>query len=165
MALDHDIEIQLRDRFQSLPPAVQNAITGANLSKHLELLAKTHKLHLDQWQTLENEVIMTLLGLQTQTELEKNIEKEVGVDAPLARTLAESIAQEVFAPIRSELEHLLESPSSEKNTVSTPEPKGSGPVQNTEGAVIASKTGAYQSGQISNERSDVHDDPYRESIV
>ncbi len=165
MALDHDIEIQLRDRFQSLPPAVQNAITGANLSKHLESLATTHKLHLDQWQTLENEVIMTLLGLQTQTELEKNIEKEVGVDASLAHTLAESIAQEVFAPIRSELEHILESSSSKKPTENTPPPQGGGPVQNGEGAIIAPKTGAYQSGQVSNERSDVHDDPYRESIV
>lgn len=97
-----------------LPPVVRSAITSADVEKNLRTLADTHKLHLDQWQVLENLVMMTLLGIQQSDLLEKNIVSEVGVSADAARELAENINKIVFEPIRQELERQLEHPEAQE---------------------------------------------------
>ena len=45
----------------------------------MRALADTNKLHIDQWESLENEVMLALLGFQPIQDLEKNIKSEVGV--------------------------------------------------------------------------------------
>lgn len=113
-----DIAVQMADRFKSLPQVVQQAITSANVQRHLRELADTHKLHLDQWQLLENEVMLTLLGFERVEQLENNIQHEVNVPAEEAHELAASISATVFEPIRGELERALEHPEAEAAKVS-----------------------------------------------
>ena len=105
---DKTVDAQLNERFQQLPKVVQNAIMSADVEKHLRGLAETHKLHLDQWQVLENEVMMTLLGFQNPEDLQGNIKTEVGVDDATAAALAADVSANVFQPIREELERQLE---------------------------------------------------------
>ncbi len=107
---EKDFKEKLAERFAQLPKVVQDAITSADIEKHLRALADTHKLHLDQWEKLENEVMLALLGFQRSEDLQKNIESEVGVDAATAALLATSISTVVFGPIRQELERQLEHP-------------------------------------------------------
>lgn len=109
MHMDEDREYkdQMKERFNALPKVVQEAITSASVEKHLRDLATMHKLHLDQWEALESQVIRTLLGIESSEELEKNIKNEVGVPEETAHALAEDIAQNVFEPIRVELEKEL----------------------------------------------------------
>jgi hypothetical protein len=109
-----DLQELLKERMSQLPPVVQRAITSADVEKNLRKLADTHKLHLDQWQILENNVMLTLLGLQQSDLLEKNIQSEVGVAADVARELAENINTIVFEPIRQELERQLEHPEAQE---------------------------------------------------
>jgi len=111
---EKDLDTIMKERFAKLPSVVQEAITGAGVEKHLRMLSNKHKLHLDQWQVLENEVIMTLMGMQPAEELEDNIEKEVGVERELAREIANDIALEVFDPIRKEMERQLEHPDAQE---------------------------------------------------
>lgn len=109
MNTDQDqVEQLIKERFSKLPVVVQKAIKSADVEKHLRSLADTHKLHLDQWQLLENQVIMTLLGFQPAAELERHIKAEVRVDDDTARILASDIALSVFDPIRKEIEHALQ---------------------------------------------------------
>jgi hypothetical protein len=212
-----NIDDILRDRMNKLPPVVRNAITGASVEEHLRKLSDKHKLHLDQWQILENEVMMTLIGMQSAENLEENIIKDVGVDDDIAREIANDIALEVFDPIRKEMERQLEHPDAKPkkaepiedmrseilakagagasfiepnddvldsdetsikksiqnesitannaSTTSTPE--------NTQAPHIEPEqqpktkrspvSGEYVPGVISSERSDIKDDPYRES--
>ena len=115
---DIELNTQLAERFKSLPKVVQDAITSADVQKHLRDLADTQKLHLDQWQLLENEVMLTLLGFQPTDKLKDNIKSEVGVSEEIAARLAGGISTIVFEPIRGELERLLEHPDAKAAEVS-----------------------------------------------
>ena len=101
---------KLQERFNALPKALQNAITSADVEKKLRGLSETHKLHLDQWQKLENEVMLALLGFQPVENLEANIKNEVGIAEEEAKALAGDIADNIFEPIREELERELGKP-------------------------------------------------------
>lgn len=179
---------QIQERFKMLPKVVQSAITSADVEKHLRDLANTSKLHLDQWETLENQVMLTLLGFQPIEELERNIKGEVGVDDELAKTLAEGISKIVFEPIRVELERELSTatssvPAEDTGATAqapavvpeaTPQPPvavqtvtpATPPAPAPEGkAVRASISEAYKTGEASTARRNVEDDPYREPIA
>ena len=105
---EQDLNEQLGEQFKQLPKVVQDAITSADIQKRMRDLADTHKLHIDQWQLLENEVMLALLGLQPTEDLAKNIKNEVGTSDEIAKLLAADISKIVFEPIRAELEQQLE---------------------------------------------------------
>jgi len=102
---------KMQARFLQLPKALQDAITSADVEKKLRALSETHKLHLDQWQKLENEVMLALLGFQPVENLEANIKNEVGIAEEEAKALAGDIADTIFEPIREELERELGKPT------------------------------------------------------
>lgn len=177
MTEEKTIEEKLQERFEQLPPVVQAAIGSAEVEEHLRKLSEQHKLHLDQWQLLENEVMLTLLGLQPAEELAHNIQKDVGVDKEAAESLAADISRIVFIPIRKELEEQLEHPNAhagphtEKptNNPSSPQPTPAAvqpatpPTPKSEEKVTRAPLGAvYKSGESSAARKVAHDDPYRE---
>lgn len=111
----------LKERFALLPKVVQDAITSADVEKQLRTLADSHKLHIDQWSALENEVMMTLMGLEEMSNLETNLQNEVGIAAEEASSLAKDISQIVFEPIRQELERGLSHPEAKEKAVTTEE--------------------------------------------
>jgi hypothetical protein len=115
---DSEAEQFLRERFKELPAVVQRAITSADISKRLRELASTHQLHVDQWEALENEVQLTLLGLQPPTELPQNLADTLFIPLETAIPLAGDITRVVFEPIREELERELEHPDAEAAEVS-----------------------------------------------
>lgn len=108
-------------RFAELPKVVQDAITSADVQKHMRDLAEGHKLHVDQWQVLENNVMLTLLGFQPVAELPTRLEKSLSVTAEVAAELAQSISDIVFKPIRGEMERSLSHPSAVQVAMSTVE--------------------------------------------
>lgn len=188
MADKPDIQAILKERFAQLPKVVQDAITSADVQKRMRELADTHKLHLDQWETLENEVTMTLFGVTPVDELQKNIQKHVGVSSEISQILAGEISKIVFEPIRAELERELEHPDAKAAEVSGVEgmrtqvlgeqvpgsrsqvpvdapavlpatPPPDAPTGKIERAPISE---SYHAGETSAARKSVHDDPYRE---
>lgn len=175
---DTDTKKLLDEQFAQLPKAVQRAITGANVSDHLRKLADTNQLHLDQWQELETEVMMTLMGIKAVAALEQNIKKHVQVDDATAAKLAQDISTTVFGPIREELERFLSHPDAQvkegepikdmtaeilksASAPATPAPAPDTPAQPT--VVRTEAPAAYQPGQPSSARKDIHADPYREA--
>lgn len=205
-------------RFKELPPVLQEAITGAHVQDHMQKLAKKHELHLDQWQKLENQVVLTLMGLASAEGLRDAIKHKVGVTDAVADELAEAIALEVFDPVRKELERTLSHPSAkaEEGTpiedltdeimraskmgavapadpeiepvadlpsiapdmatpitpgaptttpvtpTATPAPPATAePVAPKPTVTRAPISDSYTPGNLSNERKDVHSDPYR----
>lgn len=185
---DTEFGSAIKTRFAQLPKVVQKAIMSADVETHLRELASTHKLHLDQWEALENEVQLTLLGIQPTDKLAKNIAKEVGVSAEVAQALAIDIAGAIFQPIREELERELG--NSEQRTENSEQRAASGNLENreqrtgsgnseqapatqvpstpppapaTEKAIRAPISPEYSS-KPSHERMDAGGDPYREPI-
>lgn len=171
----------IEERLASLPAVVQRAIASSDIQDHLRGLSTTYKLHLDQWESLEHEVMVTLLGIHPIEELEKNIASEVGVAADIAHVLAQSINEIVFEPIRQELERQLEHPEAQAKQVSdvdaardqtlagaqSPSAPTVAPATPPAPAIDVkvtrpSESTAYKPGETSAVRAEVHDDPYRE---
>ena len=114
--MDEDVKKDIHERMAQLPKVVQDAITSADTEKHLRELSELYKLHLDQWQVLQNEVMLTLLAFQESDDLAKNIKDEVGVSDEIATALAADISRIVFEPIREELERQLNHPDAQAKT-------------------------------------------------
>ena len=105
-----ELDEKIRVRFKELPKVIQNAITSADVQKELRALADTNKLHLDQWQLLENNVMLTLLGFQPAEEIAQHLKNDLDISLETATSLADDISRIVFQPIREELERELEHP-------------------------------------------------------
>lgn len=173
-----DFESFIKERFEQLPPVVQRSVTSVDLPKRLRELSEQYKLHLDQWEKLENEVYMALLSIQPIEELGKNIEKEVGVDVQTAQTLAAEIERAIFVPIREELERELEHPEAKDKELTTTEKareaisvehattQPTTPVApSVPGVVRAPVSEIYKPGEPSVARKGSEGDPYREPVA
>ncbi len=172
-----DIEEQFKTRFAELPQQVQRAIESADVQKNLQLLSTKHKLHIDQWELLENEVRLVLYGFQPAEKLEENIARELEMPLESAQALANDIATTVFEPIRNELEQELKEQT--QGTEKTPEERlaeiaasvatvlpATPPPPKPEGAVIRAPTSPlYTQASRSHERSAPDGDPYREQLL
>ena len=167
-----NLEETIRARIGELPKVVQNAITSADVQKRLRALADSHKLHIDQWQTLENQVMLALLGFLPVEELEDQIKSQVGVRPEVATALATDISRIVFEPIRQELEQELEHPQAKEGQMSGVETaraqlleKQKSAPENTPPAPKVDRgpaSDAYKPGEQSATRKSIEDDPYRE---
>ncbi len=181
-----DVDQAFAERLALLPPVVQQAIQSADLEKHLRALADTHKLHIDQWELLQNEVKLALLGFEDAEKLPENLESVVGVDHETANSLATAINAEIFEPIREELERGLSHPEAqakqddgieqarqaalsaaraagEMTPVRPAVEPATPPAAKPEGTVVRTPLSeSYKPAQPSTERKDVASDPYRE---
>ena len=182
---EQDLKNKIAERFKVLPKVVQDAILSADIEQHMRALADQHELHFDQWSSLENEVMLALLGLESMDALAANIEHEVGVPADVAQSLAEDISRIVFEPIRAQLEtatavetKAATAETSQENVVADEHPlaqivpaiapvlPGTPPPAPPEGkAVRAPVSESYGAGQASHERKIIEGDPYRESAT
>lgn len=174
--MNDTIQERMREQFARLPKIVQDAILSADIEKHLRALSETHKLHLDQWEKLENEVTLTLLGFAPLEQLGQNIASHAGITPEIARALAEVINKEVFEPIRKELERGLDHPEAEAKQKTDAERlreqllsggkaivPGTPPVTEPAHTILRGPAnGAYKPGEPSSARKIVADDPYRE---
>lgn len=184
MDVQIDLKETLAQRFKELPAPVQRAITSSDVEKRLRELATQHRLHVDQWDALENEVMLALLGFEHPQDLEKNLAAALGAGVEGVQTIAKDINKIIFEPIREELERELEHPQAQEKqlteaeaareqllggdeasaapvplTPSAPTP----PAPKTETTVArAPASGAYKPGEASTTRKSVTDDPYRE---
>ena len=174
---EDELEKILKDRFVQLPKVIRNAITSADVEKSLRALANTHQLHIDQWDALEMEVQLTLMGIQPSEELAKNIKESLHLDDTAAQALANAIYEGIFEPIRQELERELGNENAgakvesgvdamrtqvlgkeSARVIAAPPPQD---VPDTK-VVRAPISESYSAGQPSHERKSVIDDPYRE---
>ena len=181
-----DVDKEITERFATLPKVVQDAITSADIEKRLRTVSDKHKLHIDQWQILQNEVMLTLLGMQDVSELAEEIHSAVGITTEEANSLTEDLNTIVFEPIRQELERQLESPDAKDKVLTGAETAreeilakenaavtavaaptlvpGTPPVPApTQKATRAPLSSAYTARQPSTERKIVEGDPYRET--
>src|SRR3989344_5933033 len=180
---EQDLKEQIQERFKQLPKVIQDAVTSADVEKRLRILADTHQLHVDQWQLLENNVMLTLVGFQPMEELAENIRSDLGIREEAAERLAADVSKIVFEPIRQEMERELGHPDAKAKEMSDIEvarehilteheapqapppairPATPPPPPPTTRAERGPASGAYKSGEPSVARKSVEDDPYRE---
>ena len=98
--MDANIQKIIAEQFQKLPPAVQKAIASGEIKEKFQKLVATHKLHLDQWESIENLILLTILGVHPPQELPEKIVEESGLASDAANKLVEDVALLIFKPIR-----------------------------------------------------------------
>ena len=119
--MEIDTQKIIEEQFRSLPEPVKRAITSVETEKKFQELSEKYKLHLDQWSKLENQLMLTLLGLSEPEDLEKNIVQEIGLDETTATAIVNDASDVIFGPIREELERELEHPEAKEKEVSNVE--------------------------------------------
>jgi hypothetical protein len=185
--MQDDTKKIIEEQFKALPEVVRNAILSAEVEKKFQELAQKNHLHVDQWQQIENLIMLTILGLSPPEELVNEIVKNTSLGKERAETIVDEIAETVFKPIREEMERELGHPQAKKeegsdveklrdavlaeNGVQTPAntaqetavAPGTPPPPKPEGEVVRGPaSGAYKPGGTSMERKGVQgviDDP------
>lgn len=179
MAVDY--KQQIEECFNALPDIVQKAIASGQIQEKFQELAKKHNLHLDEWQHVQNQIMLTVLGINNPEELVAKVVAATNIGQEKANALIDDVAITVFKPIREELERSLGHPQATEEQTSNVEKLRNAvlathdeqPVstttfpplttpKNEEKVARAPASGAYKPGETSVQRADVHDDPYRE---
>ncbi|HET8581357.1 MAG TPA: hypothetical protein VFL98_02735 [Candidatus Paceibacterota bacterium] len=163
--MDDEVKQQIKERFRDLPEPVRRAITSSDVERHLRELAQAHKLHFDQWITLENEVMMALLGIQPVEQLGEHIAQEAGISREEGESIAADAFARIFEPIRQELERELAAGGDAPAASDGAPPQGPAPV--AEGADEAAPAGPPHSfgSEPSTDRHEITGDPYREPLA
>jgi hypothetical protein len=97
----------LIDAFNALPAVVQRAILSSELEQKMRTLAEKHKIHLDKWTLLENEITYALFGITAPEDLPDNIVKHVGLSREEAVQINNAAVEIIFEPIRKQLQDTI----------------------------------------------------------
>jgi hypothetical protein len=111
----------LQDKFSSLPPELQDAITESGFVNKLKEISKTEKLMIDQAGSLEREVLLVLLGITPINQFEKNLKDETRLETEKLKRVISQVNEQIFSPIHQHLEHLMSAAeNSPSNIIETP---------------------------------------------
>ena len=116
---DATLQGKFAELFSGLPAPVQRAISSSEVEKHLREIAVTNKLHIDQGEKMETQVLLALFGVRPIEQLQANLKKELNISEETAAVLAADVSRVVFEPIRQELERELEHPEAKEKEVSS----------------------------------------------
>lgn len=94
---------------------VRNAVMSENTMNVLSDIAKEFNLHIDQAGILEEEVLYTILGIQTSEEFIKRISREFNLSRIVAQDIASEVNEKVSGFIRNEIQN-------KTNPTQTPQP-------------------------------------------
>ncbi|MFZ2593862.1 MAG: hypothetical protein WAX38_03770 [Minisyncoccia bacterium] len=108
-----------KDAFNALPKIVQDAINSSDLTGKMRKLAEKHKLHLDKWSILEDEITFALFGITPPENLVGSIQKELGISMEEAIAINNDAVEIIFEPIRLQLQEVATSRAAER-TVTVP---------------------------------------------
>ncbi len=116
--MQNDTKKILEEQFDALPKVVRDAIMSGHVEEKFQKLAEKHKLHLDQWQQVENLIMLTVLGLSEPENLVGKIVAETNIGRERADEIVNDVAVTVFKPIREELERELGHPKAVEEQLS-----------------------------------------------
>ena len=182
-----DIQKLVDEQFSTLPKVVQDAITSGHIAEKFQALAPKYKMHLDEWQRIENLIMMTVLGLSKPEDPDDRIAEATKLDKDQVKTIVDDIATTIFLPIREELERGLGHPMAKEEEETDVEKVRQGVLAGERASAQAAAqpsvapgtppspppeekasrgpaSGAYKPGEASSERKSIQDDPYRETV-
>ena len=177
----------LIDAFNALPAVVQRAILSSELEEKMRTLSQKHKIHLDKWTLLENEITYALFGITAPEDLPTNIVSHVGLSKEEAVAINNDAVEIIFEPIRKQLQDTIAAEKASRNVpvvpieqqkvlseMGTPAPEGSTgtSTQKTLTDIIKKRLAGEQmpgntkaannAGDSAAQKEQISTDPYRE---
>lgn len=184
---DPEIKKSVESYYDSLPQVIKDSIDQSNWEDKIRKITRSHDLHIDQGQILENNTFMMLIGLMDPVDFTKKLIQEAKMSKKEAMEIAKEIDTEIFRIIKDyliektvdEVEAGETSQSQPLNLASSEEIEASLPNINESQSSSSSEisVGTNEGGQtsvsINNSQEEVpetpkaappQNDPYRESI-
>lgn len=92
----------IQERFKKLPAPIQEKITSPDTQRLVQDIGKRYGMHIDEMGTLENELILVLLGLEMPQAFSLNIRKVSRLDEKQANQITQELNEKIFEPLREE---------------------------------------------------------------
>ncbi len=103
MDTNTDTKELIKERYQTLPKEVKDAITASDFTNKMKTLASSHSLMLDQTDSLQKAILVIMLGLEPSSTFVDSIISELGINRGKATAIAKDVNQLIFDPIRKYL--------------------------------------------------------------
>ena len=104
--MDKNTQQKIKEKFDTLPPDIQQAINDVGLAEKVSVIAKKNNILIDQTSSLYMEIYLALLGLEPLSNFQQNITKNVKVSSGVALTISRDVNDDIFLPIRESLEKI-----------------------------------------------------------
>ena len=98
----------IAEHMQVLPVYVKDAFKAAQPFEKIRAIAADFKLHIDQTETLEQEVLLVMLGLESPDTFIDETSKSFDLSEEDSRKLVDRISSELFMPIRDAMQRYAE---------------------------------------------------------
>ena len=98
----------LIDNYKRLPVDVQGVIRSVVQNNKLSQILAQYNIPNEQFDSIVEETLLVLLGLQHMFDYELNLKNFTGLDSGLASTVARHIHMEIFRPVDESLEEVGE---------------------------------------------------------
>ena len=111
---------QLKEKYNTLPDDVKNAIFSAGVEKALTEIGEKNNLHIDKVGELMEEVDLVMLGITNPKDFIRNLYTRLGTeDKEKVRQVAHEVNEQVFQKIREALKavHHIEGEQIPKESV------------------------------------------------
>lgn len=110
----------LKERFPYLPKSVQELLLSSRPRQVAEDMALRHALSEEQEESLETEMLLVLMGLESMDDFQTNIWRELHLDQEKAHYVSRDLETIIFKSVSEDLKKLLdeEEKSSEERPVS-----------------------------------------------
>ena len=113
--IDEETKNLIKNRMDSLPEVVQNAILNSGWQDKIRQLGKKYSLHIDQIGILENQTFIVLLGLEDPDGFQNNLTTGLGITSLIAQQISIEINETIFKPIRQQLQALQATEEDKEN--------------------------------------------------
>jgi len=115
-----DLKQLIKDTYQNLPEDLQQAVMNPSLKERLEDIGRKNNLNEAQVQALKNETYFVLLALETISDFQTNLDKQINLGEETAGKIALSVYDGIFKPIEITLlaiEQIIKEKESEDGIV------------------------------------------------
>jgi hypothetical protein len=111
----------IQEHIESLPPYVKEGIRSVQPLEKIRVISQDFKLHIDEGERLQNEILSVMLGLTSPDEFIDKTSKTFGLSEEDSKKLVERVGDELFMPIRDVMRKYVEESSRQKEIVPTPD--------------------------------------------
>jgi hypothetical protein len=87
--------------FYKLPPEIKDVVAASATTEHLFKIGQKHSLHIDKVGIMTDLAFDVMMGIVASKNFVSELQKELGISALDASTLARDIDENVFKPIKN----------------------------------------------------------------
>jgi len=101
----NQMEQQIRQRIEELPPDIQDAVLSAGLNLKIQALGDSYKLHVDQIQIFGDLVMLMMLGFMSEDDFRRELSAQLQLSSENMERIVADTNTQIFLPIRESMKN------------------------------------------------------------